>query len=104
MKYTLLCFLFFCNIYFSKAQYAVGDFGSASTGGWSNPGRWSTWNGTSWVATASIPGMANNVFILAGKAISVTISGVGCNNLIVEPGGVLWTQGSTNMYVNVYGT
>ncbi len=86
-----------------SAQYAVGDFGATTTGSWNVAGTWSTWNGASWVATAGLPSAANNVFILAGKTVTLSVSGSACRNLTVEAGAILWTLSGTNTYINVYG-
>ena len=61
------------NIRGASAQYAVGDYGSTSTGGWSTA-IWSTWNGAIWVATAGTPSQLTNVFILTGTTVTVTAS------------------------------
>jgi hypothetical protein len=87
-----------------SAQYAVGDFGSTASNDWSTSGTWSTWNGASWVATGSTPSAANNVFILTGKTVTVSVSGSACKSLTVETGAKLWTSSGTNTYINVYGS
>ena len=100
----LILVLIFGLINKADAQYAIGDYGSTTTGGYSTPGTWSTWNGAIWVATAGTPASGNNVFILTGFTVTVSTP-VSCGNLIVETGGKLWTANSAgNLYVSVYGT
>ncbi len=87
----------------ANAQYSVGDYGSTTSGGYSTPGTWSTWNGAIWVATASTPASGNNVFILAGRTVALTTQS-SCLNLTVEAGAKLWTANSAiNTYLYVYG-
>lgn len=93
----------------SRAQYAVGDYGSTSSGTWTTPGIWSTWNGASWVAAGSIPpvGMPYaNVFILAGRTVALPCAAgpTKVNSLTVEVGAKFWTNDcATNTYLYVYG-
>jgi hypothetical protein len=85
-----------------NAQYAVGDYGSTSSGNW-GAAIWSTWNGASWTATGSSPSAGNNVFILAGRTVTLTTQS-SCLNLTVEATGKLWTANNlTNVYLYVYG-
>ena len=99
----LLAIFTLLNIRGVSAQYAVGDYGSTSTGNWSSA-IWSTWNGAIWVATAGTPSQLTNVFILAGTTVTVTASPMPCNNLTVEAGAILWAGAGTNLYINVFGS
>ena len=89
-----------------NAQYAVGDYGSTTSGNWNSVATWSTWNGAIWVAAGAFPSSANNTFILAGRSVVLTSSFTySCQNLKVEVGGKLWTaNNSSNVYCYVYGT
>ena len=53
---------------------SVGDFRSVSAGGnWDATGTWQTWNGSSWVAGASLPTSSTTVYIGQSDNITVTI-------------------------------
>ena len=88
-----------------NAQYAVGDYGSTTSGNWNSVATWSTWNGAIWVAAAVFPSSTNNTFILAGKTVVLTFGFTfSCKNLKVEAGGKLWTiNNAANVYLYVYG-
>ena len=101
----LLIIIFALGFNTASAQYAVGDFGSTSSGNWTTTSTWSTWNGLTWVASASIPNSGTNVFILTGRTVVVNSSPVLASNLKVEIGGKLWTNNNAvNAYVYVYGS
>ncbi len=88
----------------ANAQYAIGDYGSTTSGGYSSAGTWSIWNGAIWVATATTPASGNNVFILTGRTVVLSTQS-SCLNLTVETGAKLWTSNSAaNVYLYVYGT
>jgi hypothetical protein len=104
----------------------TGDFRSnVSSGNWDAVGTWQIWNGSSWVAAASVPtGAASvNVAILSGNTITLmgatslvgtlTVSGTlsfsGSGVLTVGPSGILQSAGtvngsSTTLIINSGGT
>ena len=91
----------------TMAQYAVGDRGATSSGNWTVAGIWSTWNGSAWVASGSVPGATDRVHILTGS--TVVLNGSGQNfiiwDLIVEPGAKLWSENfATNRYITLRGS
>ncbi len=101
----IVCLLFFFSGK-SFAQYAVGDYGSISSGNWSNS-IWGTWNGATWTPVGTTPVSTNNVWILAGTNVITPVGSIySCKNLIVETTAKLWSNngGGSNVYIYVYGT
>jgi hypothetical protein len=65
--------------------YAINDYGSIATGLWSGTTTWGKWDGSTFVGTATPPGVSDNVYILNGN--TVTLDAVkSCNNLHVING------------------
>ena len=89
-----------------SAQYAVGDLGSTSSGNWTSPATWSSWNGAAWVLPggSGTPSSLTNVFILTGTIVDLSSSPQPCLNLKVETGGKLWSGPGSNFYISVYGS
>ncbi len=90
----------------TTAQYAVGDYGSITSGDWTTVATWGVWNGTIWTTAAAVPGPTNNVHVLSGR--TVVLDGSGQNfiirNLVVETGGKLWTDNDpVNNYITIRG-
>jgi hypothetical protein len=83
---TGLCFLFGIEI----SGQAVGDYRSAGNGNWATVTTWQSYNGTAWVAAASLPATTNNVTIQTGHIITMNGSPGACNNLTVS-GTATWT-------------
>ena len=108
VRYICALFLLSCIAQQGSAQ-AINDFGSISTGSWTNATIWRQWDGTGWnTVPASYPtGPAVNVYILAGTTVTMPtgISAPSVFNLTIEATAKLFTNNiSTNAYINVYGT
>ena len=103
-KLRLILFFFLFGFRIASAQYAIGDYGSLSSGNW-NGTIWGTWNGAGWTAVGTFPSSSKNTFILAGTTVNVPTGGPwSCQDLTVEAGSKLWTTNSgTNVYIYVYG-
>ncbi|HSC52073.1 MAG TPA: autotransporter-associated beta strand repeat-containing protein [Phnomibacter sp.] len=75
---------------------ATGDYRSAKSGNWGTSGStpvatdiWETFDGTSWAATATIPGSAvNTVTIRSGHVVTLNAT-TAVGNLVIENGGTL---------------
>lgn len=88
MKFVIIN-IFLSISFFANGQYSIDDFGSTTSGNWSDAGTWSVWNGATWGAVGTTPSSGNNVFILAGKTVILTAQSQ-CGNLDVEFGAKLW--------------
>ncbi|MRR08606.1 T9SS type A sorting domain-containing protein [bacterium] len=81
----------------------VGDYRSIASGNWRTTTTWEMWDGGAWVTPTQAPKMGNNVLIRSGYAITFANSPDTCKNLVVEAGGVLYNNNTSNRYLNVYG-
>lgn len=75
----------------------TGDYRSAvTTGTWSTPGTWETYDGATWIPAVAAPSgvaTANDINILSGHTITVT-SSVTADQLTVDAGGILVISGA----------
>lgn len=94
----------------SVVTTSVGDYRSIASGNWAVNTSWEKWNGSAWVACTAgdFPDLGTaNVEI---RTHTIDLDGSGsppfdCNNLVIQTGGILWTNHftGTNGYVQVYG-
>jgi hypothetical protein len=102
--YVLLVLLHLKGI--SGTGYVVGDLISNKTNGsWTTPSDWDIWNGSAAIAqSAVIPTSSTNAFILSGDTYTLPSTGVReCKTLTINTGGKLYTNVSSNRFLNVYG-
>lgn len=92
----------------------IGDFQTLSSGNYTNPSIWLTYNGVSWVPANRYPNQfgvypANvNVKIRTGHVVLLdsNLPSKPIKNLVLESGSRLWTNDSTintNRYLSVFG-
>ncbi|MBU1355460.1 MAG: Ig-like domain-containing protein [Candidatus Edwardsbacteria bacterium] len=83
-----------------------GDCRSAVSGNWGVFGTWATYDtvSTSWIPATVVPTSANNVTIRTGDSVMVEASGKNCLNLIIETNAKLYTNSTSNRYLNIYGS
>ncbi|MEN9997698.1 MAG: hypothetical protein RI922_688 [Bacteroidota bacterium] len=87
----LLLFQFNTN---ATAQ-AIGDYRSAGTGAWNVATTWQTWNGSAWVATATIPSTTSGVItIMSPHVVSLTAT-ISIDQCVVNSGATLMSTGGT---------
>jgi hypothetical protein len=82
-----------------------GDYRSAVSGNWGTVGTWTTYDTltTSWVAASVVPASTNNVTIKTGDSVMMEASGKNCLNLTIEANAKLYTNSTSNRYLNIYG-
>lgn len=102
IKYLIITFFILIGSFSDLSAQAIGDYRSVASGVWANASTWQKWTG-SWVAAGSAPAATNNVTILIGHIVTLTVSGA-CKDLTVDAGGQFFTNStSTNIYINVSG-
>ncbi len=76
-------------------SYTINAPSNDSTGYWNNPTTWQRYNGTAWVTATVVPTASNNVTIMSGNIVLVTIATAQCANLSVI--GTLTISNSINV-------
>ena len=107
-KLSTFIFLFLVGLIGKSFGYALNDFGSVANGNYNSTATWGKWNGASWIAAGAIPSNLDNVYILSGTTVVTPNSGspgppFKCKTLNVESGGKIYANGTTNVYLLVYG-
>jgi hypothetical protein len=90
----------------SGTGYVIGDLiSNKANGSWTTPSDWDIWNGSAAVTqSAVIPTSTTNAFILSGDTYTLPSTGVKeCKTLTINTGGKLYTNVSSNRFLNVYG-
>ncbi|MBL0328880.1 MAG: immunoglobulin domain-containing protein [Bacteroidetes bacterium] len=89
---------------------SVGDYRSRANGNWGTNTTWEKWNGSAWVACTAgdFPDAGTSNVEIRTHTIDLDGSGTppfDCKNLVVQTGGILWTNHFTgaNAYVQIYG-
>ncbi len=82
------------NLFAQAPTPALGDFGSITSGNWSNPNTWMLWssNGAFDSTTTSTPSSSYSVFILTGTTVTYDYPGVSsanCKDLVIQSGATL---------------
>jgi hypothetical protein len=95
-----------CMSGISQTVHSIGDLiANKTNGSWTNPLDWDTWNGTAVVSqSTATPTLSSDVFILSGDTYILPSSGTRqCKILTIDAGGKLYTNVSTNRFLDVYG-
>jgi len=84
----------------------VGDFGTISSGNWSNTAIWKKWNGTAFATnTSTLPTGSDNVYICNGATVVLNQNG-NCKNLFIgfnATNGVLQFENAATRTLNING-
>lgn len=92
----LLCVGLHTNLF----SQAVGDYRSLQTGNWGTTGTWEIYDGTAWVAATAYPRAGNTsgvITIRNGHNVTVNLTGLEVNQVVVENGGTISFASSPSM-------